>query len=68
MIGKQKKLDITFSDQKSGLAQIYAEIIQDNKGQILVAENIPSRGNKQKTISLTIDTAALKVTRWTGRD
>lgn len=61
IIGKQKKLDITFSDQKSGLAQIYAEIIQDNKGRILVSENIPSRGNKQKIISLNLDTVALKL-------
>jgi murein DD-endopeptidase MepM/ murein hydrolase activator NlpD len=61
IIGKQKKLDITFSDQKSGLAQLYAEIIQDNKGQILVAETIPSRGNKQKIISITVDTTALKL-------
>jgi murein DD-endopeptidase MepM/ murein hydrolase activator NlpD len=61
MIGKQKKIEITFSDQKSGLSQINAEIIQDNKGQILAAENIPSRGNKQKIISLIIDTAALKL-------
>ncbi|NTW07067.1 MAG: hypothetical protein HGA29_04405, partial [Syntrophaceae bacterium] len=37
IIGKQKKLDITFSDQKSGLSHIYAEIIQDNKGQILAS-------------------------------
>ncbi len=61
MIGKQKKLEVTFADQKSGLSQIYAEIIQDNKGRILAAENITSRGNKQKTISLTIDTVALKL-------
>lgn len=61
LIGKQKKIEIIFSDQKSGLAQINAEIIQDNKGQILVAEKIPARGNKQKIISLTIDTAALKL-------
>ncbi len=61
MIGKQKKLEITFADKKSGLSQLYAEIIQDNKGQILAAENIASRGNKQKTISLTIDTVALKL-------
>lgn len=60
-IGKQKKLEITFTDKKSGLSQVYAEIIQDNKGQVLVAETIPSRGNKQKTVSLTIDTAALKI-------
>jgi murein DD-endopeptidase MepM/ murein hydrolase activator NlpD len=61
MIGKQKRLDITFADKKSGLAQIYAEIIQDNKGQILINENISSRGSNQKTISLTIDTVALKL-------
>ncbi len=61
MIGKQKKLEITFSDQKSGLSQIYAEIIQDNKGLIIAQENIPSKGNKQKIISLTLDTAALKL-------
>ncbi|MGV8056782.1 MAG: M23 family metallopeptidase [Smithellaceae bacterium] len=61
MIGKQKKIEITFSDQKSGLAQINAEIIQDNKGQILAAESFPSRGDKQKIISFTVDTAALKL-------
>ena len=61
MIGKQKKLEITFTDQKSGISQISAEIIQDNKGRILAAENIVSRGSKQKTISLTIDTVALKL-------
>lgn len=61
MIGKQKKLDITFADRESGLAQIYMEIIQDNKGYILVSENIPSRGNKQKIISVNLDTVALKL-------
>jgi murein DD-endopeptidase MepM/ murein hydrolase activator NlpD len=60
-IGKQKKMEITFSDQKSGLSQINAEIIQDNKSRILAAENIASRGNKQKILSLTIDTVALKL-------
>ncbi|MEN6376119.1 MAG: M23 family metallopeptidase [Smithella sp.] len=61
IIGKQKKLDITFSDQKSGLSHIYAEIIQDNKGQILAEENISVKGNKQKVLSLTIDSMALKL-------
>ncbi len=61
IIGKQKKLDITFSDQKSGLSRIYAEIIQDNKGQILAEENISAKGNKQKVLSLTVDTTALKL-------
>ncbi|PKN70493.1 MAG: peptidase M23 [Deltaproteobacteria bacterium HGW-Deltaproteobacteria-12] len=61
VIGKQKKLEIIFADQKSGLSQIAVEIIQNNKGQILATENIPARGSKQKTISLTIDPAALKL-------
>lgn len=61
VIGKQKKLDLIFTDKKSGLARINAEIIQDNKGQILIAENISSRGTKEKTISLTIDTTTLKL-------
>lgn len=61
MIGRHKKMDITFIDKKSGLSQVYAEIIQDNKGQVLVSESLPSRGNKQKTITLTVDTAALNI-------
>jgi murein DD-endopeptidase MepM/ murein hydrolase activator NlpD len=60
-IGRQKKIEITFSDKKSGLSQISAEIVQDNKGRILAAENITTRGNRQKIVSLTIDTAALKL-------
>jgi murein DD-endopeptidase MepM/ murein hydrolase activator NlpD len=60
-VGKQRKLEITFTDEKSGLSRIAAEIIQDNKGQILAAEKITSRGNKQKKLSLTIDTAVLKL-------
>ncbi len=61
LIGKQKKIEITFTDQKSGLAQVNAEIIQDNKGQFLATEKFSARGNKQKILSLTIDTAALKL-------
>ena len=61
MIGNQKKIEVSFSDQKSGLAKINIEIIQDNKNRILAAENISSRGCKEKIILLTIDTAALKL-------
>lgn len=60
-VGKQKKLEVTFTDEKSGLSRIDAEIIQDNKVQILADEKFPSRGNKQKKLSLNIDTAALKL-------
>jgi murein DD-endopeptidase MepM/ murein hydrolase activator NlpD len=60
-IGKQKKVEIIFSDQKSGLSQMSVEIVQDNKVRALAAENITSRGTRQKILSLTIDTAALKL-------
>jgi len=60
-IGKQKNIGITFSDQKSGLSNLKVEIVQDNKSQILAVDNIPSRGNKQKVLQLTVDTAALKL-------
>lgn len=61
VIGSQKKFDIVFSDQKSGLSQVYAEIIQNNKGQVLADENISLRGNKQKIVPLNVDTTILKL-------
>jgi murein DD-endopeptidase MepM/ murein hydrolase activator NlpD len=60
-VGKQKALEITFSDSKSGISHLTAEIIQDNKGQILADKKIPSRGKKQEILSLTINTADLKL-------
>jgi len=60
-IGKQKQIDITFSDQKSGLAKLKAEIIQDKKSKILASENIASRGIKQKVLNLTIDSVSFKL-------
>ncbi|OGP87914.1 MAG: hypothetical protein A2031_04045 [Deltaproteobacteria bacterium RBG_19FT_COMBO_43_11] len=61
-IGKQKIVEIIFSDQKSGLSNLKAEIIQDNKGRIITEEKIAVRGNKQKILSLTIDAATLNLT------
>ena len=60
-IGKHKKIEITFSDQKSGLAHITVEVIQDNKGHMLATQKFTSRGVKQKFLSLTLDTTALKI-------
>ena len=60
-MGKQKIVEIIFSDQKSGLSNLKAEIIQDNKGRIITEEKISSRGIKQKILSLTIDAAALNL-------
>ena len=60
-IGRQKTIGINFSDSKSGISHLTAEIIQDNKGQILVDKKIPSRGQKQEILSLTINAADLKL-------
>jgi len=60
-IGKSKKVEITFSDQKSGLSNIMIEIVQDNKAQILINENFPAKGTKQKILTVTFDTSSLKL-------
>ncbi len=60
-IGRQKTIGITFSDSKSGISHLTVEIIQDNKGQILADKKIPSRGEKQEILSLTINTTDLKL-------
>ncbi len=60
-IGKQKTIEITFSDLKSGLSHLNVEIIQDNKGQVLIDKKIPSKGKNQETLSLTINVSELKL-------
>ena len=60
-LGRQKTLGITFSDSKSGISHLTAKIIQDNKVQILVDKKIPSRGKREEILSLTINTADLKL-------
>lgn len=61
IIGRHKKIEMIFTDQKSGLSRINAEIIQNNKSQILAAESIASRGQKQKTLTINIDALSLKL-------
>jgi murein DD-endopeptidase MepM/ murein hydrolase activator NlpD len=60
-VGKQKIVEIIFFDKKSGLSNLKAEIIQDNKNRIITEEKIAAKGIKQKILSLTIDTAALNL-------
>jgi hypothetical protein len=60
-IGKLKNIGITFWDQKSGLSNIIVEIVQDNKGHILLNEKIPTRGTKQKILFVSIDTSSLNL-------
>jgi murein DD-endopeptidase MepM/ murein hydrolase activator NlpD len=60
-VGRQKTFGIVFSDSKSGLSQITAEIIQDNKGQILADKKISPKGTKQETLPLTMSAGELKL-------
>ena len=60
-IGRQKSFTIIFSDSKSGISRITAEIIQDNKGQILADKQIPVKETPQETLPLTVKTADLRL-------
>ena len=58
-IGRQKTVGITFSDSKSGLSRITAEIIQDNKGHVLADKKIPQKGVAHESLSLNIASTQL---------
>jgi murein DD-endopeptidase MepM/ murein hydrolase activator NlpD len=60
-IGRQKVINLSFGDRKSGLRKISVAISQDNKSQALAAFSFPQKGIKEKTYSLTISPAALKL-------
>lgn len=60
-IGRQKTIVINFSDSNSGLSRITAEIIQDNKGQILADKQIPSKKTVQEAITLNVNTGDLRL-------
>lgn len=60
-IGKKKDILINFSDKSSGLSSLKVEIVQNNKSHIVFQETLPSRGNKLKTIQLTINSEELKL-------
>jgi murein DD-endopeptidase MepM/ murein hydrolase activator NlpD len=61
VVGRQKTVEINFSDSKSGLSHLNVEIIQDNKGQIIADKKIPSRGKNQEILPLTINSTDLKL-------
>lgn len=60
-IGRQKTIGIIFSDSKSGLSRITAEVIQDNKGQMLADKIITEKGKEQETLTLSVSPADLRL-------
>lgn len=61
VIGLQKVLTIAFSDQGRGLSHTEITITQDNRPRIISSLAYPEKGIRQKTLSVTVDAAALKL-------
>jgi len=61
MIGKAKLLTVTFSDEGRGLRHTDITINQNGRSNVLASNDYPQAGVLQKAVSVTIDTAALKL-------
>lgn len=61
MIGKQKLLTVTFSDEGRGLRHTDIVITQDNRSNVVASEDYPEAGVRMKSVSFTVDAAALKL-------
>lgn len=60
-IGRQKNIDIHFSDSNSGLFRLNVELVQDSKGRIIADKTISAKGVKNETLSLAFNAAELKL-------
>lgn len=61
MIGKQKLLTVTFSDEGRGLRHTGIVITQDNRSNVVASEDYPEAGVRLKSVSVTVDATALKL-------
>lgn len=61
MIGKQKLLTVTFSDEGRGLRHTELVITQDNRSTVVASDDYPEAGVRLKSVSVTVDAAALKL-------
>jgi murein DD-endopeptidase MepM/ murein hydrolase activator NlpD len=60
-IGQSRVIDFICSDAGSGIRSINATVIQDNKSHPLMNMAYPKRGTKERSFSVTIDPAAMKL-------
>jgi murein DD-endopeptidase MepM/ murein hydrolase activator NlpD len=60
-IGKYTTAHITFIDTKSGLRTTTVTITQDDKVQVLSSINYPDSVTRETTVTITIDTIAMKL-------
>ena len=61
MIGKQKPLTATFSDQGAGLRHTEIVITQDSRPRVVSSIDYPETGVRNKPVSVAVDAAALKL-------
>ena len=61
IIGREKALDITFSDSGRGLGHTEIVVTQNNQPRVLSAIDYPETGVHRKTVSVTMAAAALKL-------
>lgn len=61
MIGRQKVIEVTFSDRGSSLSEIRITISQGDKTHTLFSADYPIKGTQDKTISVTIDPLSMKM-------
>jgi len=60
-IGKQKTLVIHFTDNRSGLSHVDMALVQDDKSHTLASLDFPEKGTLEKTVSVNIYPADLKL-------
>jgi len=60
-IGREKHLDITFSDSGRGLGRTEIVITQDNRPHVVSAVDYPETGVLRKAVSVIVDAVALKL-------
>ena len=61
MIGRQKAIEVTFSDRGSSLRETWITISQGDKTHTLYAVNYPKKGTRDKTMSVIIDPLSMKM-------
>jgi len=61
MIGKQKLLTATFSDQGTGLRRTEIVITQDGRPRIVSAVDYPEKGVRSRPVPVSLDSTALKL-------
>jgi murein DD-endopeptidase MepM/ murein hydrolase activator NlpD len=60
LIGREKHLDVTFSDSGRGLLRTEIVITQDNRPRVVSAVNYPETGVFHKSVSVIVDAVTLK--------